>query len=436
MSHLTAHFRNKIENFLNAGLSLTAISRRLERNHSTISREVQKHREEDEENKRRKRNFCVRKNKCFAHKICKNPPGTCSSDLCKHCKLVSCNQICPGFTEDSCEKLEKAPYVCNGCKEMKDCRKRKFFYIASHAENQYRSILKDARTGINASCAEIQEYNLLLKSGGRKGQSIHHIMQAHPDVMQKCEKTFYNYYNRGYFTLPRGDMPKMCMRKTRTTGTVRHKVDPQCRKGRTLEDFHRFLNEHSGAAVVQMDSVIGKIGGKVLLTLQFECGLILACLRNTNNSQSVLDYFDWLEEIAGLKLFRAMFPVILTDNGSEFSNPAAIETSKTVPQERRTYVFYCDPCASWQKGRIENNHINLRRIIEKGSAFDNLTQQDINLVLSHLNSYIRREYSDIPAFDRFRAVYGPEILDRLGLTRIAPDDVILNPSLLKGKIMS
>ena len=74
-----------------------------------------------------------------------------------------------------------------------------------------------------------------------------------------------------------------------------------------------------------MDSVIGIIGGKVLLTLQFECGLMLANIRENNNSQSVIDYFDMLEEKFGLDNFRKMFPLILTDNGSEFSNPSAIE---------------------------------------------------------------------------------------------------------------
>ena len=258
-------------------------------------------------------------------------------------------------------------------------------------------------------------------------------MEAHKDVFQKCPKTLYNYFNRGVFSLPRGDMPRMCMRKTRTVEPIRHKIDPKCREGRTLTDYKKYRQEHPDLPVVEMDSVIGSIGGKVLLTLQLDCGMMLACLRDTNNSQSVIEYFDALERKLGVDTFRKMFPLILTDNGPEFSNPTAIETSPDTG-ELRTRVFYCDPNAAWQKGKVENNHTNLRRILPKGCSFNRLTQADVNLVLSHLNSYIRKCYDDIPAIVRFSSLFGKDSLDALNLAIIPPDDVMLNPKLLKGMI--
>ncbi len=248
---------------------------------------------------------------------------------------------------------------------------------------------------------------------------------------RNVKRLFTTTTTKNYFSLPHGEMPQICMRPPRTTGTIRHKVDFRCRKGRTLEDFHKFQLENPDFTVVEMDSVIGRIGGKVLLTLQFECGMMLAHLRDTNNSQSVLDYFDWIEAKAGLETFRKMFPVLLTDNGSEFSNPMTVEHSKFW-LERRTNVFYCDAYSSWQKGHIENNHTNLRRILHKGISFDQQNQQNINLVLSHLNCYMRRGYDDIPAIERFRAVFGEDVLNLLGIQRIAPEDIILAPKLLKG----
>ncbi len=429
MSHLTEQDRCKLENYLNAGLQPTGIAEKLNRNHSTIVREIRKHRVPEES----RRNYCIGKSQCYRRGVCKYPPEKCPG-RCSSCRIIPCNRHCPDFVEDRCERLEHSPYVCNGCKNVKDCRKRHYFYLAGSSHKSYKRLLSDCRTGINASASELQEYDSLLKSGGRKGQAIHHIMASNPDVFQKCEKTLYNYYNKNYFSLPRGEMPRMCMRKTRTTGTIRHKVDFRCREGRTLEDFHKFQLEHRDFAVVEMDSVIGRTGGKVLLTLQFECGMMLAHLRDTNNSRSVLDYFDWIEAKAGLETFRKMFPVLLTDNGSEFSNPNAIEHSR-ICQERRTNVFYCDAYFSWQKGHIENNHTNLRRILPKGIALDHLTQQDVNLVLSHLNSYMRRGYDDVPAVERFRALFGDDVLNLLGIQRIVPDDIVLDPKLLKGKIM-
>ena len=432
MSHLTEQDRHMIANLLDAGLSPLAIAHQLKRAHSTITRELRKHRREDEENQKHKKNFCNRRLICHKRSLCKIPPGNCPG-RCSQCKLIECRKYCDEYEEEVCMKLARPPFVCNGCPDLKNCRKRKFFYQAVAAEKAYLDLLHECRKGIDVSEAEIRQYNELIRHGGHNGQSLHHIMSAHKDVFQKCPKTLYNYFNQGIFSLPRGEMPRMCMRKPRKVEKIRHKVDPKCRSGRTLADYEKYCLEHPNLPTVQMDSVIGSVGGKVLLTLQFECGMMLAWLRDTNNSQSVIEYFDLLEQKLGLSRFRRMFPIILTDNGSEFSNPTAIEISP-ITGKRRTRIFYCDPNAAWQKGSIENNHTNLRRILVKGCSFTRLTQQDIDLVLSHLNSYIRKSYDDTPAIERFCALFGKDCLDALNLTVIPPDDIILDPKLLKGKI--
>ena len=432
MSHLTEQDRHMIANLLNAGLSPLAIAHKLKRAHSTITRELRKHRREDEENQKHKKNFCNRRLICHKRSLCKIPPGNCPG-RCSQCKLIECRKYCDEYEEEVCTKLDRPPFVCNGCPDLKNCRKRKFFYQAVAAEKAYLDLLHECRKGIDVSEAEIRQYNELIRHGGHNGQSLHHIMSAHKDVFQKCSKSLYNYFNQGIFSLPRGEMPRMCMRKPRKVEKIRHKVDPKCRSGRTLADYEKYCLEHPNLPTVQMDSVIGSVGGKVLLTLQFECGMMLAWLRDTNNSQSVIEYFDLLEQKLGLSRFRRMFPIILTDNGSEFSNPTAIEISP-ITGKRRTRIFYCDPNAAWQKGSIENNHTNLRRILVKGCSFTRLTQQDIDLVLSHLNSYIRKSYDDTPAIERFCALFGKDCLDALNLTVIPPDDIILDPKLLKGKI--
>ena len=432
MSHLTEQDRHMIANLLDAGLSPLAIAHQLKRAHSTITRELRKHRREDEENQKHKKNFCNRRLICHKRSLCKIPPGNCPG-RCSQCKLIECRKYCDEYEEEVCMKLARPPFVCNGCPDLKNCRKRKFFYQAVAAEKAYLDLLHECRKGIDVSEAEIRQYNELIRHGGHNGQSLHHIMSAHKDVFQKCSKSLYNYFNQGIFSLPRGEMPRMCMRKPRKVEKIRHKVDPKCRSGRTLADYEKYCLEHPNLPTVQMDSVIGSVGGKVLLTLQFECGMMLAWLRDTNNSQSVIEYFDLLEQKLGLSRFRRVFPIILTDNGSEFSNPTAIEISP-ITGKRRTRIFYCDPNAAWQKGSIENNHTNLRRILVKGCSFTRLTQQDIDLVLSHLNSYIRKSYDDTPAIERFCALFGKDCLDALNLTVIPPDDIILDPKLLKGKI--
>ena len=432
MTHLTKQDRCKIENLLNAKLSLKKIGKSLHKSHTTMSREIKKHRIVDETSKRHRKNFCTFKNNCMKRTLCKAPPPTCKN-RCSTCSYFSCNDLCSDFIEDYCDKLSKAPYVCNGCPDMKKCKKRKYFYCANNAMDEYKTLLVQSRQGIDVSPSEIKIYNNLIKSGVQKGQSIHHVMVAHKDIFQKCEKSIYNYFHSGYFSLPRGDMPKICMRKPRKREKITHKIDRKYRQNRTLNDYKKFKIENPNITEVQMDSVIGVIGGKVLLTLQFESGLMPAQIRDTNNSQSVIDYFDMLEQKFGTDNFTKIFPIILTDNGSEFSNPTAIETSIHSKQQR-TRVFYCDPYASWQKAKVENNHTNLRRILVKGASFNNLNQSDINLVLSHLNSYMRKSYDDIPAITRFNNIYGKNMLELLDINLIDPDNVILDPMLLRGKI--
>ena len=55
-----------------------------------------------------------------------------------------------------------------------------------------------------------------------------------------------------------------------------------------------------------------------------------------------------------------------------------------------TNVFYCNPSAPYQKGACEVNHELIRRILTKGSSFDDLTQKDIFLMMDHINSYKRK----------------------------------------------
>ena len=81
MTHLTKQDRCKIENFLNAGLSLRKIGKSLHKSHTTISREIKKHRIVDETSKRHRKNFCSFKNNCMKRTLCKAPPPTCKIDV-------------------------------------------------------------------------------------------------------------------------------------------------------------------------------------------------------------------------------------------------------------------------------------------------------------------------------------------------------------------
>ena len=144
----------------------------------------------------------------------------------------------------------------------------------------------------------------------------------------------------------------------------------------------------------------------------------------------VIEIINLLDKVLGTKTFSHLFPVILTDNGSEFSNPKEIEKRSTVPCNR-TKIFYCDPSAPYQKGACEVNHELIRRILPKGSSFDELTQQDIFLIMNHINSYKRNKLNNRSPYETFSFYYGEDVLKKLGCSPVAAENIILKPKLLK-----
>ena len=195
------------------------------------------------------------------------------------------------------------------------------------------------------------------------------------------------------------------------------------------------MEKSPDTAVVEMDSVIGTIGGKCLLTIHFvESSMMLAFLRDANTSQSVIDVFDLLDRKLGGELFNRLFPVIVTDNGSEFSNPKKIEYRDHAVAGygfRRTSIYYCDAGCPYQKGAIEVNHELIRRVLPKGTGFDNLTQEDVTRMMDHINSYKRKKLNDRSPYETFSFHYGEEVLKLLGCTPVAAEDILLKSALLK-----
>jgi hypothetical protein len=139
-------------------------------------------------------------------------------------------------------------------------------------------------------------------------------------------------------------------------------------------------------------------------------------------------------DAGGLELFARLFPVILTDNGTEFSAPSLIETDKDGDQLTR--VFYCDPNSAFQKAHVERNHELLRKILPKGTpyleptSFDGLTQADVDMAMSHVNSYLRESLKDRTPYDLFAAAFDARVAEPFGGRRIPADDIVLKPSLL------
>ena len=198
--------------------------------------------------------------------------------------------------------------------------------------------------------------------------------------------------------------------------------------GRRYEDFENFMKENPDVPVVQIDTVEGMKGGACLLTVPI---FMIAFRREYNDAQSVIDVFNDIYDHLGRDMFMKLFPVILADNGSEFSNPKAIEFDED--GNRRTYMFYCHPSSPFEKGHCEVNHEFIRKIVPKGKALDSYTQKDINLMMSHINSYARPKLNDKTPFFVFTLLFSKEAAGYFGIEHIDLDKINLTQSLLSKK---
>ncbi len=422
--------RLELQKFLKESLSFKEISRRLDKNPTTISREIRKYSSEVATgypgfpfNACKNRFNCRNKNVCGKN---------CTRKTTIYCKLCpSCNDNCPDFVLEICTAKFRVPYVCNGCDTLGKCSLLKNIYDAEHAHIKAHESISESRSGLCISEEEIKRLNTIISPLVQRGQSIHQIYVTHQEELMCSEKTIYNYIDACLFDVRNIDLPRKVKFRERYK-KPEFKVDKGCRIGRNHEAFLAFLDKNPDISVVQMDSVIGSKGGKCLLTIHFvETSLMLALLRDANTSKSVTDIFEMLYDTLGKPLFKKLFPVILTDNGSEFSNPKAIEYSDEKFTGLRTNVFYCDAGSPYQKGAIEVNHELIRRILPKGTSFNNLTQEDISLMMNHINSYKRKKLNNRSPYETFSFYHGEEVLHKLECAPVAASDIMLKPALLK-----
>lgn len=429
--HMDLNDRNQIYIGLEAGKSFGEISRELGKARSTIAREVKHHRIVWKKGAvGRVKNQCIHRSNCKLFGICENKP-----DCTRKCSTCShCNKICHDFLEERCPKLEMPPYVCNGCSGIHVCTLNKWQYSPSNADQEYRTILKESREGFNLTEAELKSIDECISPLIQKGQSIHHACIHNRDSIIVSERTVERLISDCTLTARNIDRQRACKLKPRKNTKKVAKVERCCRNGRTYQDYLAYGKKYPDTPVVQMDSVIGRVGGKVLLTFIFpKAELMLAFLRDSNTSQSVIDCINRLYDGLGHDDFCKLFPVLLTDNGSEFSHPTSIEFFNEV--KRRTQVFYCDPMASYQKPQVERNHEFIRLVLPQGTSFDTLTQSAVDCLMSHINSYSRKGLGDKSPFEMFAFLYGDALLEKLLLLvcqQVVPhNNIILKPSLLK-----
>jgi IS30 family transposase len=430
---ITLSERRSIEQMLARRLTVSAMAGELKRSPQSISRELKRNRipqtKQYIHQMARIPNNCMHRRSCEINNVCGKAcimPGV----QCRKC--YRCNEVCENFLNDPCPtRRDKAPWVCNSCPDSNSCTRKKYYYRANAAHKLSEERKIESRSGITLTESEIAELNDIFSDRIKKGQSIHSIYRSEIDRMPCCEKSIYSLLDSGLFDAKNLDLRLKVRRRPSKKKRTGFKVDKQCHLGRTYADFESYLQEHPFLTEVQMDTVLGPRGtGKAMLTLYWkQANFLLVFLLPQRRSIHVIERFGWLRQRLGEKRFKLLFPLLLTDRGSEFSNPIKIESTDN---EVWTHIFYCDPNNPQQKGALEQEHSMIRQIIPKNKCFDHLKQEDISLMNSHITSYARPGLGDKNPQEIFSFLFGDDLMDILELERIKPEEVILNKTLLAG----
>lgn len=428
--HLNISQRIIIEKGLCDHESFFSIAKKVGKDPSTISKEVRNHLAESIIAERIDDIPCQHSTSCRMKGLC----DVSCTRLCRMCRkpFTHCKTLCNQYKEKTCGKLDKPPYCCNGCPKKGCCNLRRKFYSAKYAQDTYAETLVSSREGINQAPVDIYVLDQLISPLLKRGQSLAHIYANHASEIPCCRKTLYNYIDKGLFEARNIDMRRRVRYKVRKKRTSISFSAREFRIGRTFDDYQKWIKEHPYTNIVQMDTVEGskKDGSKVLLTMLFcNCSLMLIFLLDGKTSDSVIKVFDWLAEQLGVEFFQELFPLILTDNGVEFQNPERLECNAY--GEKRTQIFYCNPHSSWQKGMIEKNHEYIRLVIPKGKNMDCYTQDDITLLMNHINSEARDSLNGCTPFKLSLLLLNNKLHSIAHLNEIDPDKVTLIPDLFK-----
>lgn len=412
---------SKIETMLNEWYNATQIAEALERDASTIQKEIKNFSIIVKATKECK--VCEKYENCNKTKICGNDMAIGFCSRCKDCKIAveNCEEYNPIVT---CKKLQGRKKVCNGCNNFKACTKVKRIYNAKEAWKQHEEKKKNSIKKYKS--IENKEYMEELSRRIIQGQS--------PEVALNTLKkdygeekisvpTLYKRINEGLMTCKNIHLRNKLKRKPKNEKReIKADRSKHRGNGRSYHDLTEEEKQQRKAGYGQMDTVIGVPGGKLLLTLiNKQTSFLFGLPVKDRKQETIIKEIDKLE-ITVAEKFKLILEKIVTDNGSEFLNYEGIEKS-AITGEKRIWLYYADPYASYEKGMIENQHRMIRYFFPKGTDFSKYSDKQIIEKINRINNYPRKELKWSTPYKEMEKIIGKEILNKLGFYEIEVEEL-------------
>ena len=352
-----------------------------------------------------------------------------------------CPYNCAKYNPGRQKCLKKYPFVCNNCAKKARCTYLQYYYDAEKASREYHHRIENANSKPRADEKTLKTVNKTVSPLIKKGQSVEAILMNHPEIKISASTLRY-WIKLGALDCHLSDL-RMTGRRLPTNRTYVIKEDAEehqrydFKENHKYQDYLLYHQYNQESLIIELDTVIGCIDGvKSVLTIhivqhRLQFGILLESHTKKEVYEKLKEFMDKLkayDDMYGTIMNRSFCEILLTDNGVEFDSLLDLEESIG-----NCHVFYCRPYASYQKGACERNHVLVRFIHYKGWSFDGLTQEDINMLFSHINSYPRKSLGGKTPYEKVLedSRLGQTFLDFAGIKKVDCDDVTLNPSLLK-----
>lgn len=409
---------SNIEFYLNEGKGYSEIGRILDKDESTIRKEIKRY--SSYFGDARKCSNCLNKQDCRQKYLCEKFIDNVKCSQCKFCSQAV--KICPQYKVGiECELLKKNHHVCNGCEIYYKCKKVKIKYHAETAVKMHDAVQRVSRIGTKVDSFP-QEFKDYLSDRIKNGISPDITMNTLPEKYQmykSATSSFYEWIDKGLLDCCNLDLRNKVSRVRYGTNTEkRNTVKGHQLNGRSIEDLSKEERENRTLGIAEFDTVEGIKGGALLFTIMIPCfSLMLGFKIKQKTQEEIGKVLDELEDILD-SYFYVLFRKVIPDNGCEFTDFNILETSIHETLNKRMEVHYTHTYASYEKPHIENNHILLRWLIEKGFDISLLSVDDILDIINRLNNYPRPKKNYKTPLQLLEDELGDYILDLLDLHHI------------------
>ena len=303
------------------------------------------------------------------------------------------------------------------------------FYSARMAQRAADEELRGSRRGIDETELSVASKLDAIREGLRRGMSPEQIAATRPDLGLSAS-TIYRWVAAGYAEMTNMDLRRKVGYRPRRRSAPRAAARHSAR--RSHGEFMR-LAEDERAGAWEMDTVEGSAADSArLLTLyhrptSFQLVVPIA----DGTCGAVLAGLGLVRGALGDGGMRRVFRLVLTDNGSEFADEAAI-AALLGEAEGETRLFYCEGRRADQKGGCEKNHVEIRKLLPKGRGLrlDRLSRADAALVMSQVDSEPRGKLAWRAPAEMLLAAFGDDaraLLDAFGVEMLDPSELDLTP---------